>query len=78
MATTQDVFRRAPESAAAMRRRQRTDRKGETGQKDTEMLTHESSIIVDQIITDKSRYVYVCMSVVLYTVIQFCGDGNYP
>ena len=59
MATTQDVFRRAPESAAAMRRRQRAERKGETGQKDLDILTHESSIIVDQIVTDKSRYIYI-------------------
>ena len=59
MATTQDVFRRAPESAAAMRRRQRAERKGETGQKDLDILTHESSIIVDQIVTDISRYVYI-------------------
>ena len=56
MATTQDVFHRAPESAAAMRRRQRAEKMGETGQKDVDMLTHESSIIIDQIVTDKSRY----------------------
>lgn len=66
MATTQDVFRRAPESAAAMRRRQRAEKKGETGQKDTDMLTHESSIIVDQIVTDKSRYTYECCINYLY------------
>ena len=55
MATTQDIFRRAPESAAAMRRRLRAERKGEAGQKDGDLLTQESSIIVDQIVTDKSR-----------------------
>ena len=56
MATTQDVFHRAPESSAAMRRRQRAERKGENGHKGTDILTHDSSVIVDQIITDKSRY----------------------
>ena len=55
MATIQDIFRRAPESAAAMRRRLRAERKGEAGQKDTDLLTQESSIIVDQLVTDKSR-----------------------
>ena len=55
MATTQDIFRRAPESAAAMRRRLRAERKGEAGQKDADLLTQESSIIVDQLVTDKSR-----------------------
>lgn len=56
MATTQDVYLRAPESAAARRRRLRTERKGDAEQKDTDMLTQESSIIIDQIVTDKSRY----------------------
>ena len=55
MATTQDIFRRAPESAAAMRQRLRAERKGETGQKDGDLLIQESSIIVDQIVADKSR-----------------------
>ena len=59
MATTQDVLRRAPESAAAMRRRLRAERKGETGQKDNDMLTQESSILINQILTDKSRYIYL-------------------
>lgn len=63
MATTQDILRRAPESAAARRRRLRTERKLEVGLKDTTMLTQDSSIIVDQIVTDKSRYMYLIWNI---------------
>lgn len=69
MATTQDIFHRAPESAAAIRRRLRAERKSEAGQKDADMLTQDSSIIVDQIITDKSRYIHTCIGVVYIVFI---------
>ena len=56
MATTQDIFHRAPESAVAIRRRLRADKKAENGHKGADILTHDS---LDQIVADKSRYVNI-------------------
>jgi len=79
VATTQDVFHRAPESAAAMRRRLRAERKGETRQKDMDILTQHSSIIIDQVVADKSRYVYAheCDVVFYIEIIQLHGAEHY-
>ena len=78
MATTQDIFHRAPESAAAIRRRLRAERKGVAGRNDADMLTQDSSIIVDQVVGDKSRYSYKSgIYIVLTYIIQLCRAGSY-
>jgi len=58
MATTQEVFHKAPESAAAIRRRLRAERKAEEQQKEAAMEPQSSGELLDELLLgDKSRYV---------------------
>ena len=58
MATTQEVFHKAPESAAAIRRRLRAERKAEEQQKEAALQPKSSREILEEfLLGDKSRYV---------------------
>ena len=59
MATTQEVFRKAPESAAAIRRRLRAERKAEEQQKEAALQPKSSRETLEEfLLGDKSRYVF--------------------